>query len=135
MKIKVSNVPVEGEECKEIYIPEVLDLDRFDIKVNKPFEVIYHIYKEGNELIVKAKVKVSLEITCARCLECSEFIIDKEYNFEYTVKDTDIIDTTDDIRQEIILDYPLKPLCKPDCLGLCPKCGGNLNRGECSCKS
>ncbi|MCM8784216.1 MAG: DUF177 domain-containing protein [Candidatus Omnitrophica bacterium] len=134
MKIKVSSIPYEGEVCKEIYLPEVLDLDRFDIKVNKPFEVDYHLYKEGHELFVKAKVRVFLEVVCARCLDASEFLLEKEYSFEYTVKNTDIVDTTDDIRQEIILDYPLKPLCKPECLGLCPRCGGNLNKGKCNCK-
>ncbi|MGE4357993.1 MAG: DUF177 domain-containing protein, partial [Candidatus Omnitrophota bacterium] len=134
MRIKVSSIPYEGEDCAEIYFPQTLDLDRFDIKVNKPFEVVYHIYKEEEELFVKAKVKVYLETICARCLEVSELILEKEYNFVYKVKNTDIIDTTSDIRQEIILDFPLKPLCKIDCLGLCPRCGGNLNRNECKCK-
>lgn len=134
MKIKVSSLPPQGEDCREIYIPRLLDLDRFDVQVKKPLTVDYYIRKEGDELFVKAKVKVTLEITCARCLEVSEVILDKEYDFEYRVRNVDIIDTTEDLRQEIILDFPLKPLCKPDCLGLCIKCGGNLNKGECRCK-
>ncbi|MCM8766104.1 MAG: DUF177 domain-containing protein [Candidatus Omnitrophica bacterium] len=133
MKIKVSSIPAAGEDCQEIYIPQVLDLERFDIKVNKPFRVDYHILKEGDEVFVEAKVRVCLEIICARCLDNAELIMEKDYRFVYPVKPTDTIDTTDDLRQEIILDYPLKPLCKPDCQGLCPKCGGNLNRGECKC--
>ena len=44
------------------------------------------------------------------------------------------IDLDQDIREEIILDYPIKPLCNPDCKGLCPKCGKNLNEGGCNCK-
>ncbi|MCM8778598.1 MAG: DUF177 domain-containing protein [Candidatus Omnitrophica bacterium] len=133
MKIKVSSIPEAGERYQETYLPQVLDLERFDVKVNRPFNVNYHILKEGEEVFVRAEVKVCLEIICARCLDKAEFIIEKDYNFTYRVKPTDILDTTEDIRQEIILDYPLKPLCKPDCLGLCPKCGGNLNRGECRC--
>ena len=43
------------------------------------------------------------------------------------------IDLDQDIKEEIILDYPIKPLCNPDCKGLCPKCGKNLNEGGCSC--
>jgi uncharacterized protein len=43
------------------------------------------------------------------------------------------IDLGPDIREEIILDYPVKPLCKPDCKGLCPTCGKNLNEGQCNC--
>ena len=28
---------------------------------------------------------------------------------------------------------PMKPLCKPDCKGLCPSCGKDLNLGACGC--
>ena len=38
-------------------------------------------------------------------------------------------------REEIILGYPVKFLCKIDCLGLCPKCGQNLNEKKCDCKN
>ncbi len=34
---------------------------------------------------------------------------------------------------DIILHYPQKYLCKDDCRGLCPKCGKNLNEGDCGC--
>jgi uncharacterized protein len=29
---------------------------------------------------------------------------------------------------------PFAPLCRPDCLGLCSRCGGDLNLGECTCR-
>ena len=34
---------------------------------------------------------------------------------------------------ELILDMEMAVLCREDCKGLCPKCGANLNRGECGC--
>jgi len=37
------------------------------------------------------------------------------------------------IRSEIILNLPMKPLCSPDCRGICPTCGKNLNLGPCEC--
>jgi uncharacterized protein len=37
------------------------------------------------------------------------------------------------IREAIILELPLKPLCSETCLGLCPMCGTNLNESECEC--
>ena len=36
-------------------------------------------------------------------------------------------------REQVYLSLPLKPICRPDCQGLCPTCGGNRNRIECSC--
>jgi uncharacterized protein len=43
------------------------------------------------------------------------------------------VELDDEIRQEIILDYPMKIICKAECKGLCPNCGQNLNTGECDC--
>jgi uncharacterized protein len=37
------------------------------------------------------------------------------------------------IRQNLLLVVPIKPLCRPDCAGLCPTCGENLNVRKCTC--
>ena len=39
------------------------------------------------------------------------------------------------LREQIHLNLPLKHVCRPDCLGLCPSCGGNRNSIECGCRS
>jgi uncharacterized protein len=49
--------------------------------------------------------------------------------------DTVHIDLAEDVRQMISISVPLKLLCKEDCKGLCPKCGTNLNLGQCACKN
>ncbi len=36
-------------------------------------------------------------------------------------------------RDAIVLELPMAPLCRPDCAGLCPRCGANLNEGACGC--
>ena len=38
------------------------------------------------------------------------------------------------VRDAVLLDLPLAPLCRPDCLGLCPQCGTNWNVGPCACR-
>lgn len=38
------------------------------------------------------------------------------------------------IRDAVLLAMPYSPLCKPDCLGICERCGGNRNLGECTCE-
>jgi len=43
------------------------------------------------------------------------------------------IDLTDLIRQDIVVQQPLQPLCRPDCPGLCQVCGLELQRGACAC--
>ena len=37
------------------------------------------------------------------------------------------------IQQQVVMAFPLKPLCREKCKGLCPKCGANLNAGDCGC--
>ncbi len=44
------------------------------------------------------------------------------------------LDTVSLLRDDILLELPSKFLCKESCKGLCPKCGKNLNEGECSCE-
>ena len=36
--------------------------------------------------------------------------------------------------EELQLNIPMKPLCRPDCAGLCPVCGRDLNEGKCDCR-
>jgi uncharacterized protein len=38
------------------------------------------------------------------------------------------------VRQYWTATAPIQPLCRPDCLGLCPRCGKDLNEGPCGCK-
>jgi uncharacterized protein len=43
------------------------------------------------------------------------------------------VDLTESIRQDIVVQLPLQPLCRPDCPGLCSECGRELQFGACSC--
>lgn len=47
----------------------------------------------------------------------------------------DAIDLEQMMREQFYLALPMKPLCQPDCKGLCPVCGKNRNRETCSCES
>jgi uncharacterized protein len=50
------------------------------------------------------------------------------------IDDQHIIDLLEVMRQDILLALPPRPLCKPDCAGLCSQCGQNLNEGPCTCE-
>ncbi|HEX4161017.1 MAG TPA: DUF177 domain-containing protein [Acidimicrobiales bacterium] len=45
----------------------------------------------------------------------------------------DAIDLTPLVRDAVVLELPMAPLCKEDCAGLCPQCGANRNEGDCGC--
>lgn len=54
-------------------------------------------------------------------------------DFPYSVDDTGILDLAPLLREEAILAMPMGVLCRPDCAGLCPTCGQDLNQGACDC--
>ncbi len=84
---------------------------------------------------------------CARCLEevKRDFTVDIDEYFvnsrhpvgeggegSYEYNGT-VIDFTDSLRDNILLNLPTIVLCKQDCKGLCEICGNNLNKGDCGC--
>jgi uncharacterized protein len=53
---------------------------------------------------------------------------DEDYRIDEGVLDLEPL-----IRDAVVTSLPFAPLCRPDCRGLCTRCGGDLNLGECSC--
>ncbi len=47
------------------------------------------------------------------------------------VPETGLLDLSPLVREYMLLDFPIQPLCRPDCRGLCPECGANLNETTC----
>lgn len=127
MKIYVNRIPVEGLRNHATYDSRTMDMEREDIQLREPVEVDAFVAKADRELVVNVDIRCPLHLTCARCLE--EFVrtVATGAVFNYTVASTDVVDITDDIRQETMLAYPMIPLCRADCKGLCSVCGQNLN--------
>jgi len=131
MKIYVSRVPEEGLRCHETYDPTPLDMERLDIHLRRPFDVDAHVALADRELVVNADIRCPLQMMCGRCLEEFTSTVEMGAIFSYQVQPSDVVDITDDVRQEIMLAYPMIPVCRPDCKGLCRECGQNLNTGVC----
>ena len=134
MKIHVNRVPCEGLRGEVTYDPKTLDVDRFDIHPEEPVIVSSFITKADQELLVNADIRCRLQLSCARCLQMFEVSLQTAAMLSYQVAPTDVVDITEDIRQEILLAYPMIPLCQAGCKGLCPTCGQNLNDTSCPCE-
>ena len=90
----------------------------------------------GADLIVTGSASVPIATSCARCLDDVRTEIsvrDLCFHFE-KVRDLEV-DLTDDVREELLLAIPSCFYCSPDCKGICPSCGVNLNHGSCACAS
>lgn len=136
MRINIKQLPLEGLTLEEEVGPAGLDLETDLVKFREPVKLKAHATKITNAVIVDLAINAAMSTGCSRCLEEFKVSIKKEIRLSYPVEKSEtVIDLSPDIREEIILDYPLRPLCKPDCQGLCPKCGKNLNEGDCKCVS
>jgi len=131
MKIHVNRIPAEGLREHATYDPAALDMERDDVRLLRPFEVDAFMTKTAKELVVAVDIRCPLHLVCARCLEGFDSTVATRSLFNYTVQPADVVDITDDVRQEIILAYPMIPVCRSDCRGLCSACGQNLNIGSC----
>ncbi|HEX7098577.1 MAG TPA: DUF177 domain-containing protein [Acidimicrobiia bacterium] len=91
---------------------------------------------------VRAKFRATTRahLVCTRCL--IEWDVDLDVSSEqvyepepdddgYQLGRDDTVDLAGPVRDEIALAIPLRPLCRPDCAGLCPTCGSDLNRNPC----
>lgn len=134
MKIEVGRIPPEGLTLEEEITPSVLDLNTELISVKSPLKIKARLEKITN--VVSARIHIVFEIcyVCSRCIDEFKNTAEKQLMLIYQISSPNqTIDLNQGIREEIILDYPIRPLCSIDCKGLCPKCGRNLNKGECNC--
>ena len=105
--------------------------------------------QENKTLFICGSVDVTVSIPCGRCLEevptqiC--FDIDKKLDIQDSVLVDDEMEENDyligfelDVDKlvyaEILVNWPMKVLCKEDCEGICKVCGANLNKGDCGCQ-
>jgi uncharacterized protein len=89
-------------------------------------------------MVVRGRVSVVARHTCRRCLtewtepvEIEVFeMLGRDPEAEYRLAG-DEADLEVPLRDAVLLALPLRPLCRPDCLGLCDVCGADLNTGSC----
>jgi len=136
VKISINQVPSEGLFLEEEIKPAELDLEIELIKFHSALKIKAQVSRIINALIVKLNMRAVLSAVCSRCLEEFKWDLNKNVQLSYPIDSSaTFIDLNPDIREEIILDYPIKPLCNSSCKGLCAKCGKNKNEGGCNCGS
>lgn len=115
--------------------PAELDLDIGVMRFEEPVKVTAEAWKSEDDLTVQVHIEGSHTFTCSLCLEEFNNPFEKDLTLHYDIKGLDGVSIDSDVREEIILDHPIRVLCRPDCRGLCPTCGANLNETTCDCRS
>ncbi len=105
-------------------------------------ELLLESVVEG--ILVSGPISSAVRFTCARCLKEFEGHVDVPVQElyvrppaaeedEYEMSPEGSLDLEPLVRDTVMLALPFSPLCRPDCLGLCARCGGDRNLGECTC--
>jgi uncharacterized protein len=120
--------------------PEDLGIEVIGVPPGSPVDLDLRLESVVEGVLVTGTAVVRLQGNCARCLDeiSSTEEVDIQELFCYPGKETDdpealhiegeLIDLEPVLRDAVVLDLPFTPLCRPDCAGLCPDCGANLNR-------
>jgi len=94
-------------------------------------------------LLLQVSAKATLDLDCVRCLIPVSQTLKVHFTELYAFSQRHItdsgllvpedghIDLTPLMREYLLLEVPINPLCRVDCKGLCPTCGGNLNETQC----
>ena len=136
MIIEIPKLDPAGEQFTGVEPAEMLGLGPKDpIQAEGP--VTYDIFAQllGHELVVQGSLIAELAAICGRCAEIfsTKLMISDFLRALEISAGQEAINLTDDIREEVLLHLPHYPVCRPDCKGLCPQCGHNLNDGSCGC--
>ncbi len=105
------------------------------------------------DILLQGWLEGTAELQCGRCLESyvQPLHMDLELEFQpsvailtgeplplpeddavYVIDEHHTLDLTEAVREQVLLNLPMRPLCRADCAGLCPVCGKNLNEGPCA---
>ena len=88
----------------------------------------------GEGFLVEGSAESTIHCNCDRCLKDYDYLVKATAVCHfYEGLENRVIDITDDIREDVVINFPDRCLCSQSCKGLCPECGQNLNDGTCDC--
>jgi uncharacterized protein len=136
------------------------DLDEPPYRIDEGVEAVtpvtgsVRLNRTNRGVLADANVATNLRFECSRCLDEVTVPIQTRITEEFyptvdlrtgaaatrpdggtgfMLTEAHEVDLTEAVRQAVLLEVPMKPLCRTDCAGLCPECGKNRNEGPCGC--
>jgi uncharacterized protein len=142
--------------CREYDIDEeIRNLDP-ELRPLRPLTGTVTLMRTTQGILVMGTLVTLVEGSCKRCLEPAKVEVELQLEEEFRptnriagapldpvpeedqdpallIDERHNLDLDEVVRQGLWLAVPMEMLCRPDCAGLCPACGGNRNAGECQC--
>jgi len=162
MLIKIKDLELQKMEFDETLSPGSMDLgEEVELKVPLRAKGRAELVRESRgprnvveDIRLVGNLSTRVEIRCARCLEPVDNTVAEDFDLIYRPQGVDTkgeeasiskaeteigyyrgegLLLEDALKEQILLALPAKQVCRPECKGLCPHCGRNLNQETCSC--
>ncbi len=103
---------------------------------------------EAGRVLLEGMMNLKLDMPCDRCLQSVEMPVDVSFAHEIAAPNEENVQSEEEeqcfmsgyeldvdalMNNEILINMPVKVLCRDNCKGICMVCGHNLNEGECGC--
>ncbi len=127
-----------------------LGIDSEDLRLSGPVTVELRLYRTDHQVQIQGRIHGAATHACGRCAEDVREAFDTSFVCLAVEAHDEMADGSDDddvlvyeggrielgdlVRQHVLLTVPMAVSCRPDCAGLCPECGTNLNESSCSCR-
>ncbi len=139
---------------REVTIDEPAPNFGDEIVVQTPVAGRARLHRTQNGILVQCDISTTVELECSRCLEPFAYPVSVHFEEEFLptvnvltgapvesaddealrIDEHHVLDLTEAVRQYLLTEIPLKPVCRPDCQGLCPFCGKEQVNGSCTCE-
>ncbi|HKR58982.1 MAG TPA: DUF177 domain-containing protein [Pyrinomonadaceae bacterium] len=155
MLVELASLERQGGKFAHNYEPGELELNEERISMAVPPSVNGRIQGSEAKVTVSGEVAAELGLECDRCLKPFTIPVSSAFKVEYvtpevyqsgqgaelldedlslSVFDGAMIDIDELVREQLVLALPAQTLCREDCKGLCPVCGGDRNLKDCNCQ-
>lgn len=156
MQIRLDQIDDEPFSWRESLRIPLADLDRSEVAALGEVACEGRIVRIDLGFYLTARLDYEQTLVCDRCLGATEQPVTATVELLVRVEepapgggeheideeelgtlylDDVLLDTEPLMVEQVQLNVPMKPLCRPDCRGLCPRCGVDLNAGECRCEA
>jgi uncharacterized protein len=156
--VNLASIPEEGLAFQAEVMATHLQLPpTAEVELPTPIQVQGWFTKVAEQVYFQGTLHGTLTAQCSRCVDLiqSDFTaqmrvvylppstrlqiegeegVDAEDELDIYMHDGVLLDLRPPVHDNVLLAFPVQPLCRPDCAGLCQVCGGNRNEVPCTCQ-
>jgi DUF177 domain-containing protein len=156
--VNIASIPDEGLAFQAEVMATQLQLPpTAEVELPTPIQVRGWLTKVAEQVYFQGTLQGTLTAQCSRCVDTiqSDFTaqmrvvylppstrlqiegeegVDAEDELDLYTHDGVVLDLCPPVHDNVLLAFPVQPLCRPDCAGLCQVCGGNRNEVPCTCQ-